>query len=339
MSDTEATPIDLAAEVSVPEGEVSREDLVRILEDSRKAEPTDGEPAVVEPPKAPEPQAEKVSARIIASRKAEMRQAEQRRADAAERETIATERKASAEAKAQADAFTAAKMSPSKALELLGMSPKEFLESLATEHEPEAVAKRATVGVQSEVQKLQSRIDAMEAERRQERQTAAHRETQDATQREGEAFAEEVASNAEKYPALCETWTPDQFVGEALRCLEEPVAKTRDGRSVSRLEWFQSEQGRIPSNEEIAEFLEQRAQPEFQKRSAWRERIGKSAPVPSQGVSAIQGQPVMAAKPRTLTNGASAINASARKGELTDVEAREESIRILEQMYASRQGT
>lgn len=336
MSDTEATPIDLAAEVSLPEGEVSREDLVRILEDSRKAEPTEGEPAV-EPPKA-EPQAEKVSARIIASRKAEMRQAEQRRADAAERETLATERKASAEAKAQADAFTAAKMSPSKALELLGMSPKEFLESLATEHEPEAVAKRATVGVQSEVQKLQSRIDAMEAERRQERQTAAHRETQDATQREGEAFAEEVASNAEKYPALCETWTPDQFVGEALRCLEEPVAKTRDGRSVSRLEWFQSEQGRIPSNEEIAEFLEQRAQPEFQKRSAWRERIGKSAPVPSQGVSAIQGQPVMAAKPRTLTNGASAINASAPKA-WSQSDADAESVRILEQMYASRQGT
>ena len=337
MSDTEATPIDLAAEVSVPEGEVSREDLVRILEDSRKAEPTEGEPAVVEPPKA-EPQAEKVSARIIASRKAEMRQAEQRRADAAERETIATERKASAEAKAQADAFTAAKMSPSKALELLGMSPKEFLESLATEHEPEAVAKRATVGVQSEVQKLQARIDAMETERHQERQAAAHRETQDATQREGDAFAEEVAANASKYPALCETWTPDQFVGEALKCLEEPVAKTRDGRSVSRLEWFQSEQGRIPSNEEIAEFLEQRAQPAFQKRSAWRERIGKSAPVPSQGVSAIQGQPVMAAKPRTLTNGASATNASAPKA-WSQADADAESIRIIEQLNASRAST
>lgn len=337
MSDTEATPIDTGAEVSIPDGEVTHEQLVRILEDSRAAEPKTDEPAVVEPPKVVPP-AEKVSARIIASRKAEMRQAEQRRADAAERETIATERKASAEAKAQADAFTAAKMSPSKALELLGMSPKEFLESLATEHEPEAVAKRATVGVQSEVQKLQARIDAMEAAASQQAQATRHRETQEATQREGDAFAEEVAANAAKYPALCETWTPDQFVGEALKCLEEPVAKTRDGRSVSRLEWFQSEQGRIPSNEEIAEFLEQRAQPAFQKRSAWRERIGKSAPVPSQGVSAIQGQPVMAAKPRTLTNGASATNASAPKA-WSQADADAESIRIIEQLNASRAST
>lgn len=334
MSDTEATPIDTGAEVSIPDGEVTHEQLVRILEDSRAAEPKTDEPAVVEPPKVVPP-TEKVSARIIASRKAEMRQAEQRRADAAERETIATERKASAEAKAQADAFTAAKMSPSKALELLGMSPKEFLESLATEHEPEAVAKRATVGVQSEVQKLQARIDAMEAAASQQAQAARHRDTQEATQREGDAFAEEVAANAAKYPALCETWTPDQFVGEALKCLEEPVAKTRDGRSVSRLEWFQSEQGRIPSNEEIAEFLEQRAQPAFQRRSAWRERIGKSAPVPSQGVSAIQGQPVMAAKPRTLTNGASATNASAPKA-WSQADADAESVRLIEQLHASR---
>ena len=337
MSDADATPIDTGAEVAVPEGEVSREDLVRILEDSRKAEPTEGEPAVVEAPKV-DPPAEKVSARIIASRKAEMRQAEERRALAAERESAAADRKASAEAKAQADAFAAAKMSPSKALELLGMSPKEFLESLATEHEPEAVAKRATVGVQSEVQKLQARIDAMEAAASQRAQAERHRETQEATQREGDAFAEEVAANAAKYPALCETWTPDQFVGEALKCLEEPVAKTRDGRVVSRLEWFQGEQGRAPSNEEIAEFLEARAKPAFEKRSAWRERIGKSAPVPSQGVSAIQGQPVMAAKPRTLTNGASATNASAPKA-WSQSDADAESIRIFEQMYASRQGT
>lgn len=337
MSD-ETQPIDTGAEVSIPEGEVTHEQLVKILEDSRAAEPKGDEPAVVEPPKVVEPPAEKVSARILASRKAEMRQAEERRALAAERESVAAERKAAAEAKAQADAFAAAKMSPSKALELLGMSPKEFLESLATEHEPEAVAKRAMVGTQTEVQKLAAELAAIKAEREQERQALRHRETQEITTREGDAFAEFVAAQAEKFPALVETWTPDQFVREALTCLEEPVAKTRDGRVVTRLDWFQQEQGRIPSNEEIAEFLEQRAQPAFQKRSAWRERIGKSAPVPSQGVSAIQGQPVMAAKPRTLTNGASATNASAPKP-WSQADADAESIRIIEQLNASRQST
>lgn len=339
MSDTEATPIDTGAEVSVPEGEVSREDLVRILEDSRKSEPAEGEPAVVEPPKVVPP-AEKVSARIIASRKAEIRQAEERRAIAAERQAVEADRKASTEAKAQAEAFAAAKMSPSKALELLGMSPKEFLESLATEHEPEAVTKRAMAGTQTELQKLAAELASLKAERQAERNARELADVNREVDTHAAAFVEEVADNAAKYPALCETWTPDQFVAEGLKALDTVVAKDARGLPVTRLQAYMRDSGgEPPTNEEIADLLEKLAQPAYQKRNAWRERLGKSAPVPSQGVHVTQGQPVMAAKPRTLTNGHSAVNASAPKGELTEAEARAESIRLIEQLHASRGAT
>lgn len=337
MSDTEAAPIDLSAEVSVPEGEVSREDLVKILEDSRKTEVVEDAPAVAKPV---EPPAEKVSARIIASRKAEMRQAEERRSLAAERESIAAEKAAVAEAKAQAEALKAAKLSPSKALELLGMSPKEFLETLATENEPDMVARRELKAelakTTPELERMAAELKALKDERAAEAQARRHQEIQEATQTEGDAFVEHIATNAEKYPALVETWTPAQFVRAGFACLDEVVGKTADGKPISRLAAFMAEQGHPPSNEDIAEFLEHRAQPEFQARSAWRERIGKSAPIPSQGTPAIQGQPVTAAKPRTLTNGASATNASAPKP-WSQADADAESLRIIEQLHASRQ--
>ena len=73
MSD-ESTSVDLTAEVSVPEGEVSREELVKIFEDARKGgdEEQPAAPAV-EPAKVVEPPKESVSARILANRKAESR--------------------------------------------------------------------------------------------------------------------------------------------------------------------------------------------------------------------------------------------------------------------------
>lgn len=332
-----AAPIDLAAEVAVPEGEVSREQLVKILEDSRKAEPPEegavvsAEPAKVEPKQ----ETEKVSARIIASRRAEMRAKAERESIAADRRAVEAEKAAVAQAKEQMDMLEAAKLSPSKLLELAKKSPKEFLEALASEHEPEAVAARAMQGTQSEVQKLQARIDAMEAADRAREQRAKHAEIQQLTQVEGEAFVDHIATNVEKYPSLVEVWTPAEFVREGFKCLEEVIGRTAAGRPITRLEAFEAEQGHPPSNDDIAEFLEHRAQPISQARSAWRERIGKSAPNPSQGTPANQGQPVTAAKPRTLTNGASSTNASAPKP-WSQQDADEESKRIFEAMYASR---
>ncbi len=338
MSDTEATPIDLTAEVSVPEGEVSREDLVKILEDSRKTESTEEAPAVVETPKV-EPPAEKVSARIIASRKAEIRQAEERRALAAEREANAAEKAAIADAKAQLAMLDQARMSPSKLLELAKKSPREFIEALANENEPEEVAKRAMAGTQTEVQRLATELASLRAERAAEVQAKRHAEIQQGTQAAGADFVEFVAANVDKYPALVEAWTPAEFVREGFACLDEVVGKSKSGQPITRLDAFLADSGGVPpTNDDIAEFLEHRARPKFEARSAWRERIGKSAPNPSQGLSANQGQPVTAAKPRTLTNGASATNASAPKP-WSQADADAESIRIIEQLYASRTST
>ena len=340
MSD-ESTSVDLTAEVSVPEGEVSREELVKIFEDARKGgDEEPGEPAV-EPAKVVEPPKESVSARILANRKAESRAKADREAAATEREAIKAERAELAEAKAASEALKAAKLSPSRALELLGMSPKEFLESLATEHEPEAIAKREVrdqlAKTQPEVERLAMELRALKDERAAEVQARRHAEIQTAYTTEGNAFVEHVAANAEKYPALVESMTPQQFVDAGFACLEEPVGKTKGGKVITRLDAFMADSDGVPpTNDDIAEFLEHRAQPVFQARNAWRERLGKSAPIPSQGSSAIQGQPVTAAKPRTLTNGASATNASAPKP-WSQADADAESVRLIQQLHASRQ--
>lgn len=321
-----AAPIDLAAEVAVPEGEVSREQLVKILEDSRKSEPTEDAPAVAEPPKAPEPQAEKVSARIIASRRAEMKAQAERQANAAERAAIEKDRAEIAEAKAFKEQIAAATLSPSKLLELAKKSPKEFLEALANEHEPEAVAARAISGTQTEVQKLQARIDAMEAERVAEARAVQWRAMEQEGVQMQAQFLDHVAKSGEKYPNTLEEFTPREIVAKGWELANKHAAA------------YHAKFGVYPDDEVIADELERQATARAAERreSAWRERIGKSAPIPSQGTSAIQGQPVTAAKPRTLTNGASATNASAPRAELTDAEARAESIRLIEQLHASR---
>ncbi len=295
-----------------------------------EAAPDKPAPVVEEP--RPDPVAEKVASRIAAAQKAEMRGAKLRAEMAAERTALEAQRSEVAAEKALVEQWKAAKQSPSKALEILGMSPKEFLESLATEHEPEAVAARAMLGTQTEVQKLQAKLDAMEARDAEREKAARERTLQAETEQASSGFLDFVASNAAKYPTLVEELTPSEIVREGFACLDEVVGKDDMGKPVTRLQAFQAEHdGNAPTDEEIAEFLEYRAQPRAKARSEWRTRIGQRAPEASEAKpTGVQqaSQPDQGTSPRTLTSRAASEKASAPP-KWSQEQADEESLRIL----------
>lgn len=293
--------------------------------------------AVVEPVAEPakDPAAEKASARILANQRAEMRAAKMRADIAAEKAAVDAQRGEVGELAKLAEAVKAAKGSPSKALELLGLSPKEFLETLATEHEPEAIAKRAVEGTLTEVQKLQARIDAMEKADADRQKHARMREADAQAQAAGSGFLEFVATNAEKYPSLVDTMGPQEIVNAGFACLHEVLGKDARGNPVTRLDAYLAEHGKPPDDDEIAEFLETQAKPRAQARSEWRTRIGKNAPPASMATPSVDVRATQMDRgpsPRTLTSRAASEKAAAAPTWSQEA-ADAESLRIIEAAF------
>lgn len=327
MSEAVAAPIDTAAEVTVPEGDVSREDLVKILEDARAAEPEEAEAATEEPAKDA-PKEPSVSSRIIAAKRAEARAAKEQQAIAAVRAEVAKERAEVERARSELTSQTslveqlrAAKVSPSKALELLGMSPREFLESLATEHEPSTIAKRVADESTSEVRALKAELEAFKAARAEEakqQQEQSFRQQFEAATRQ---FVEFVDNSAEQYPHLVAEMTPAEIAREA-----QTVATQHSAA-------YHAKFGVYPDDSVIAEYLESQAKARHEALAERRARVGFGAISPRQGSSDIQGQPSQA-RPRTLTNGVSAQRGSVAKP-WSQADADAESRRLIEQMFSA----
>lgn len=320
-----AEVIDTGAEVSVPDGEVSREDLVKILQDANDAEPSEteadaAESSKVEAPK-PDPAAERVSARIIAANRAERRAAAERQQAARARAEIEAGKAAVADHVRIAEQVKAAKLSPSKALELLGMDAKTFLETLANEHEPELVAKRAMTAEQAEREKLAAEVAELKQNLLHRERAARQQADQQAYYHVQEQFIGHVAAQPESYPHLVEEFTPQEIAERGWQVATKHAAA------------YKAQFGDYPDDSVIAEYLEGEAKARAEARAAWRERIGKTAPTPSQGRLVNQGQPVKANTPRTLTNGASSTKATASKP-WSQKDADEESKRILAQAFA-----
>ncbi len=294
---------------------------------------------VVEPEPEPvkDPVAERASARILANQRAEQRAAKVRAEIAAAQADVEAKRTEVGELAKLAEAVKAAKTSPSKALELLGMSPKEFLETLATEHEPESIAKREVSGALTEVQKLQARIDAMEAAEQDRQRQARMREADAQAQQAGSGFLEFIAGNADQFPSLVEIMGPKEIVDAAFALLHTPISKDSAGRSITLLDQYVADHnGEYPPDEEIAELLEQRAKPKAQARSEWRARIGKNAPAaaiaapPSVDVRATQMD--RGPSPRTLTSRAASERAAQPHG-WSQEWADQESLRIIKAAF------
>lgn len=285
--------------------------------------PAEPEKPAEEPAKEPEKPAEdpKIAARLLAAKRQEIKIAQQRaelrqleQAIAKQRDELGPTR----ELKAQLEA---AKDSPSKLLELSGLSPKDFLEKLAGEHEPgaqvatvEARIARELAATRAELQALKTQLEA--------RETAATRATLDAQVEQGQqAFLEHVASSAELYPNLVDLYTPSRIAREALAVAEQHGAA------------YYKKFGEYPSDSVIAEHLEEVAKQEAEERRAWQARVGK----PSEGGSGElkQRAKVNAQGPRTLTSKAASEKASPPRT-WDQNWADEESLRILEAGLSSK---
>lgn len=279
--------------------------------------PKEPEPAKAEPPK--DPASEKVAARLTVALRAEERAARVRAEIAAEKAAIEKQRGEVSDLAKLAEQMRAAQNSPSKALELMGMTPKEFLETLATEHEPAAVAARAVKGTSDEVAKLQARLDAFEKAEK-DREEASKRKAVDSEYDQATAaFISLVDAAPDKYPHLISEYTPSE------------LARAAQVAAGQHAEAYKAKFGEYPDDDVIAEYLEDQAKARAEALAERRARVGQKAPVPSKGDSSgdLQvAQPATGPSPRTLTSRTASEKATAAKP-WSQEWADEESLRIL----------
>lgn len=284
------------------------------------AEAPKEEPAKAAPeePK-PDPVAEKVAARIEIAKKVELRAAAAREEVRAARAEVDAKRAELDEMAKSVETFKAAKLSPSKALELLGMSPKEFLESLATEHEPSAIAARASQGAMGEVEKLRAELRAMQDAARDRDHQARVQENDSNYNAATAQFLEFVDTTPDKYPHLTAEYTPSELAQVARAAAEKHAPA------------YIAKFGEAPSDEILADYLEEQAAARVAALAERRARIGQKAQQPSQGVtSGVQSasQPDQGPSPRTLTSRAASEKAAVPP-KWSQEAADEESLRIL----------
>lgn len=294
------------------------------------AEAPAGAGAPVSPPPAGTPAADpakdRVSAKIAAGLRAEKRAAEARR-ERAELETAKQRQAAEMEQlKAQiaeqvktAEAFKAAKLSPSKALELLGTDGKTFLEGLVKENDPANVAARAVEGTNTEMEKLRAELkaltDAAKARDEAEKQRAHAEKYNAATQQ----FLEKVDAAPDKYPHLIAEYTAPEL-----------AAAARAAAAQHSKPYF-DKYGEYPSDEMIAEYLEDQARARVEALAERRARVGQKAPPPSKGISSGDeraAQPDRGPSPRTLSSRQTSQRGSSPRPWSQEA-ADEESLRIL----------
>lgn len=289
-----------------------------------KAEPAK-EPE--KPAEAPKPaEDEKVAARINAAKRAELRAAQERAELQRAREEVAKQKAELEPLLKLAEQVRSAKASPSRLLELSGLAPKDFLESLAHEHDPAQVAERVKAETSTELDALRKEIADLKAAREQELIRAQRQKLDSQVQEAQKAFVDHVAESAAKYPHLVEECTPEEMAAEALA-----VAQNHGQDYFARF-------GVYPDDEVIAEHLEERAKEKAASRAAWRQRIGKPAHEPSKGDSSgdTGKRPAVKAEgPRTLTSRAASAKATPPR-EWSQEEADAEALRILESAFAAK---
>ncbi|AKU97007.1 hypothetical protein AKJ09_03671 [Labilithrix luteola] len=292
-------------------------------EETQSATPPSGatdSPAATPAAEPKDPAKERVAARILAARRADMRAAEQRKAIAEERAALEKQKVELKDIAALAEQAKGAKLSPSKLIELAGLDPKSFLESLATEHEPASVAARVAAATKSETDLLREELAAMKREREQERAQSTRAQLDAQVVQAQQGFIQHIAASAEKYPHLIEEYTPAEIAAEGLRVAEEHA------------EAYKKKFGTYPDEDVIAEYLEDQAKARAADRAAWHGQIGKAAPKPRQG--GLTGEHQMAPSesqgrgPRTLTSDVTSTRVAPPKPWSQEF-ADEESIRIL----------
>lgn len=283
---------------------------------------------VVEPEaKVEDPQAVRIGARVAAAVRAERKATAERNELKAEREKADARQ---AELDAREKRIRIVEEDPIKFFEEFKSDPKAFLEKLAGEHKPEAVASKEVAALKAEVETLKTQAKTREDA---EKAASARAQVNQAWSEASTAFIEHVQTDPEKYPHLCEEFTEAEATELAYAQLTEVVGRTADGKPVTRCEAYRAQHGVYPDDEVIAEYLDTVAKQRIEGRtkSAWRKQ-GDPASQPSKGAPTGDPKPVPPAKgtiPRTLTAREASTRAAAPKP-WTQEAADEESIRIIE---------
>jgi hypothetical protein len=291
----------------------------------KKGEETRAEPEKPDEEK-PKPEDDKVAARINAAKRTELRAAQERAELQRTRAELDRQKAELAELAKVADAVKAAKLSPSKLMELAGLQPKDFLETLAREHEPETVAQRVALELRGELEATRKEIAALKEERERERMATERQRVETTVAEAQKAFLDHVSSQVEAYPHLVEEFTPEEIAAQALALAEE------HGQD------YFARFGVYPDDDVIAEELDRQAKKRAERRSQWRQRLGKAASESGKGDSsgeASKRPAVKAEGPRTLTSRSAAQKATPpRNWSQEDADA--ESLRILESALAGK---
>lgn len=215
-----------------------------------------------------------------------------------------------------------AKGSPTELLRLAETEPKDFLENLANEHEPAVLFQRMQADFQKQLESVREDFkQQLAAERAQAEQKVAQQQLEQATQQAQQAFVDHVAEKADAYPHLVAEFSPDEIAEKGLE-----IAQLHSAAYRSRF-------GEDPSDDVIAEYLEEQAKARAEKRSAWLQRIGKAAPKPGEGGSDSEKQgrpPVKAEVPRTTTSRGASSNHTSPAREWSQEWADAESLRLIE---------
>lgn len=298
------------------------------------------EPVKQEPAKpAPEETAEtnsdddKVASRIVAAKRVEAKIAQQRE-DVKRREAeIAAREKAAAEREAEQKLL---EEDPIAYFAKKGWGEKEYaahLERLAGTAKPEAIVEKKLTEQEQRVKALEDQLAVERARSEKVEQSVADRQA-------GEAFVADVTANADKYPHLTQEFSETEAVQIAFAELRKVIGTTPDGKPVRRIDAFVRDNGRGPTHDEIAEYVDGLAKARIEARSkaTWR-KSGESAPTPAGKPSLgdhSSTPPAKGSSPRTLSRADTSQRPAAPRGGWSQEFADEESIRILE--AAKRKG-
>ena len=285
------------------------------------------EPAKSEP--APETVEPRVAERIAANKRAEIRAAREREELASHRATLAEQKAAQDKREAELKLI---EDDPAKYFELKKLGTKaiaDHLEKLAGTYTPEAQADKKLSAVEQELADIKAKLAAKENAEREQTLTVQQREAEQAA---GAAWLADVSASVDKYPHLTKEWNEQEAVHVAFAELRRVVGHDAQGRPVTRVAAFERDNGRAPTHDEIAEYLDgvAKARIEARGKASWGKTV--SAPNGSQPATGEQksAPTVMGSSPRTLsTRDTSQRAAAPRSIEWSQERADEESLRIL----------
>lgn len=202
---------------------------------------------------------------------------------------------------------------------------REHLERLAKVTKPEAVAEKKLTAQEQRIKDLEDKLAAGE---RAKSADAAAAQAVEAKR----AFVEDVERDADKYVHLTQEFSKEEAADMALSSLHDVLGRTREGKPVTRIEAFVAANGRGPTHDEIALYLDGIAKKRIEARASTSWRKNDNALQGSQPASGDPQAPsAKGNSPRTLSRADTSQRAAAPRSNAWSQEAAdEESRRILE---------